>query len=280
MNRALFVAALLSLPLAGLGLACSSSSGSSSDTTDSGGAGSDGSGGEGGASEASPGMDANGSDVTVTGDSGNSADSGTAVDTGSSSTDSSTAGDTSTPPADSGSAGDGGPGDAGAVDANCGAIPTLHMDPAGSVYCGYGVDGGSLVCGTGQECCLGGAIGVNTYAPDECAATGTSCTNGGTADAGGSAAIPIACQQIADCTADGVAATACCLQGATAPAPAPGCTYPRSRSGSAIVCEGTGTGPTACAAGEVNICSSQADCPSGTTCTAGKWKIFQVGFCL
>lgn len=279
MNRALLVAALLSLPLAGFGLACSSSSGSSSDTTDSGGAGSDGSGGEGG--EASPGMDANGSDVTLTGDSGTTADSGTAVDTGSSSTDSSTAGDTSTPSNDSGSTGDGGPGDAGTVDANCGSTPTLHTDPAGSIFCGFATDGGTLICGTGQECCLGGALGGGTYAPEQCAATGSICANGGSADAGGSAALPIECNQIADCTTDGVAATACCLQGATAPAPAPGCTYPRARAGTGIVCEnGTGAGPTACAAGEVNICSSQADCPTGTTCTAGKWKIFQVGFCL
>jgi hypothetical protein len=47
------------------------------------------------------------------------------------------------------------------------------------------------------------------------------------------------------------------------------------------VCEGTagGTTATACAAGETQVCSSQADCPTGTTCTAGKWKLYQLGFC-
>jgi hypothetical protein len=28
------------------------------------------------------------------------------------------------------------------------------------------------------------------------------------------------------------------------------------------------------------MCSQQSDCPSGTTCTAGRWKIYEVGFCL
>jgi hypothetical protein len=96
---------------------------------------------------------------------------------------------------------------------------------------------------------------------------------------------------VTDCTGAGFSgAVACCLQGATAPAIVPGCTYPRAKAGTAVVCEGTpggdaGTDAAAtttgtCAVGEVQLCSSQSDCPTGTTCTAGKWKIFQVGFCM
>jgi hypothetical protein len=164
----------------------------------------------------------------------------------------------------------------------CGSTPTLHVDEAGSIFCGI-ADGGDLLCPTGQECCLGGALGGGQFAPQECATLGAACPNIGVPDAG-AAAIPIECAQISDCVADGVIqAAACCLQGATAPAVTPGCTYPKSSLGTAVVCESGQPGTTApipCATGEVQLCSSQVDCPTGTTCMPGKWKIFQVGFCL
>jgi hypothetical protein len=184
----------------------------------------------------------------------------------------------------SGSTGDDG-GDAGTGTMCDSSIPSLHQNAAGDVYCGFDTDGGHIECvvdaGTGF-CCLGGSIGGGQYAPQMCAANAAGCTNGGSADAGGSAAIPIQCNQISDCPLNGATgATACCLQNGSVPATVPGCGYPKSKGGTAIVCEGTGGGAaTACAAGEVQICSSQADCPSGTTCTAGKWKIYQIGFCL
>jgi hypothetical protein len=63
-----------------------------------------------------------------------------------------------------------------------------------------------------------------------------------------------------------------------------GCTYLKSTHGTAIVCEGAGgeggvSNATACAAGEVQICSADLDCPSGMHCMPGKWKIYQLGFC-
>jgi hypothetical protein len=264
--RHLVLGVLLAASAAASGaLGCSSSSSSQGSGDDGGGAQDGtssghegGSGNEGGPDSSRPGNDAasdsgTAQDSAMTGDTGSGFDSGTIVDSG-------TGVDTGMP-----------------VDAGCGSVPSLHPDPAGTIFCGFGADGGSLSCQTGQECCLGGSLGGGTFGPQECATYGSTCTNGGDPDAGGSLAIPIACLQIADCTANGVAsAGACCLQGATAPADQPGCTYPRSKSGSAIVCE---TAP-ACAVGEVQICSSQADCPTGTTCTPGKWKIFQVGFCL
>jgi hypothetical protein len=160
-----------------------------------------------------------------------------------------------------------------AASTDCGAIPVLHQRPGGTLYCGSDADGGVLLCATGQECCLGGSLGGALYAPWVCAPFGTACPNGG--DAG--PALPIMCNQIADCVANGVAgAMSCCLQGASAPADVPGCTYPKSTGGAAVVCETSAQ----CAPGEVRFCASQVDCPGGTTCTAGKWKGTQPGFCL
>jgi len=182
------------------------------------------------------------------------------------------------------SGGSGGSGSVGGDDAgvffdagSCGQIPSLHQNLAGDIYCGYGADGGVLDClasaGEGM-CCLGGSLGGGMYAPQACS------PNGGE-DAGGTPAIQIQCNQISDCTANGFqGATSCCLQGASAPTVVPGCGYLKSNGGTAIVCEGNGGGSsTSCAAGEVQICSSDADCPQGTTCKPGKWKIFQLGFC-
>jgi len=174
---------------------------------------------------------------------------------------------------------------------NCGSPPTLHQDPAGNLFCGFGADGGVLDClessGDGV-CCLGGAIGGGMFDPQICAATPAGCTNGGDGGTGQSAAVPISCYQVADCTTAGfTGAVACCLQGGILENPAPGCTYPRATHGTAVVCEGTAPGADAaatttgaCATGELQICSAQSDCPTGTTCTAAKWKIFQVGLCL
>jgi hypothetical protein len=173
-------------------------------------------------------------------------------------------------------------GDAG-VPEDCGSSPTLHVDEAGSIYCGF-TDAG-LDCFRGQECCLGGyLVDSGSFATQACATWGSTCKNGVYGNDAAAAPIAIECAQVADCNANGVTkSVACCLQGATAPADEPTCTYPKSTLGSAIVCESSdagGAGVPACATGEVQICSSPADCPAGKTCTAGKWKILQMGFCL
>jgi hypothetical protein len=197
-------------------------------------------------------------------DSGSGSDSATNEDSGNMETDSATG-------TDSGSTG---------TDAGCKNVKLHPGNAGGDIYCGYGTDGGSLSCGTGTECCVGGEIGTSgTYDPQICApwnAGGTGCTN----PEGG--AIGVACNQVSDCTANGsTGAVACCLQGASLGAVA-GCTYQHAKDGTAIICESSGSGDGGtgtCAAGELQVCTQQSDCATGT-CTAVTWKLFQIGVCM
>ncbi|HEY8041797.1 MAG TPA: hypothetical protein VIF15_18465, partial [Polyangiaceae bacterium] len=103
---------------------------------------------------------------------------------------------------------------------------------------------------------------------DDCVTWGQGCDN--PADGG----LPVQCEQTSDCTANGHSGSVCCIKGTT-PAAVPGCGYDKAKGGTGVFCEQG----TACASGDIQICSSQADCPSGTTCTPFKWKIIQLGYC-
>lgn len=177
-----------------------------------------------------------------------------------------------------------GSGSGGSTGDDCGAkIPTLHPNPPGDVYCGYGPgdSGVTIEClsdaGMGW-CCLGGSLGGGNYAPQICASNAAGCVADGDPDAGHGGS-PIQCNQISDCPGNGApGATACCLQGASEEACQGG--FTKAYSGNAIVCEGDGGGAvTPCVAGEIQICSSAADCPTGMMCKPGKWKLFDIGFC-
>jgi hypothetical protein len=172
---------------------------------------------------------------------------------------------------------------------DCGTTPSQHLSEAGTIFCGFG-DAGDQYCGIGEQCCLGGAV-AGGFAPDECAVYGATCTNGG-GDAGTANEQPlqIQCNQISDCRANGnTGATACCLAGNakcatgyTCGSSQTGtCAYPKYSDGTGVVCEGDGGGNTAtlCQAGEIQVCTQQSDCVTGTTCTFGKWKIVNLGFC-
>jgi hypothetical protein len=210
-------------------------------------------------------------------------------DTGSSSSGSSSGGGSGS---SSGSSGDDGGGEGGSSGGpDCGSTPTQHPSDAGTIFCApkYFTEAGvDLFCPTGQQCCLGGALGGGQFAPEVCSTWGTACTNGG-GDAGSANQQPIAveCEQIADCHANGNSgATACCLKGAkcasgyTCAGTQGACPFPKWSDGTTIVCEGTGgDAATACAAGETQVCGSDTDCPNGLHCTAGKYKILQLGFC-
>jgi hypothetical protein len=259
---------------AGLGLgACGGGTSGGSSSQDGGGsdaahAGHDSAGatdGNGGGLDSTFGGEA-GPDSSPGTDSGGGTDSGHGSDSGNSDV----------------AAGDGG-GDAGVdapadavADVNCGSTPTLHQDEAGTIFCGFGFEAGAdLLCPTGQQCCLGGPLDAGGFAAQQCTPSGSACTN-----PPGGGAIPIECGQSSDCTANGEPGNVCCLQGATGPALVAGCGYYRATHGTAVVCELPATAGGSCAPGETQICSTQSDCPAGTTCTPMKWKIFQLGFCL
>ena len=218
--------------------------------------------------------------LTETACSSSSNGSSSGGSSGSSSGGSDAAADTSMEQGDTGMEVDSGSGSgssSGGGGPDCGSIPHQHQNAAGDIFCGYGADGGTFDCLTGQQCCLGGKVG-NNFLPQDCvawSAAGDGCDNP-PADAGGGA-VGIPCNQVSDCTANAPDAgyASCCLQGASEMTVA-GCGYPKAKNGSAIACETTAT----CAAGDIQICSSQTDCPSGKTCMYGKWKLYQLGFCL
>ena len=165
--------------------------------------------------------------------------------------------------------------DAGTAD--CGSIPSLHTSEAGAIFCGYMPDGGpAFSCTTGTQCCLGGKVGSN-FLPEDCVTFGNACDNP-PPDAS-SPGLPIECNQNADCTANGKTGNVCCLQGATAPALVPNCSYYKSTQGTAIKCEAADAG--ACTGtSDIQICEQTSDCPTPKTCTPTKWKLYQLGFCL
>ena len=183
----------------------------------------------------------------------------------------------------SGSSGSGSSGgdDGGGSSSGCKADPSLHPTMGGSIYCGY-TDAGAFNCMTGQQCCLGGKEGMG-YAPEMCAAFGSTCTNG-------MGPLPIECEQPQDCTANGKTGAVCCLQGATAPAPVAGCDAKdlKSQGGTGITCVtggasdagGSDAGGGGCAAGDLEVCEAPGDCTGGKTCTPIRWKLYEIGVCL
>jgi hypothetical protein len=191
----------------------------------------------------SGGMDSGSTDGTVKADTGN-----TGGDDG------------GTPVGDDG--GGGGP--------DCGKIPSIHPDEAGTIFCGFtdaAAPNDHLYCTTGTQCCLGGRNGNQGFFPEDCVAFGSACDN--PADGG----LPKQCGQPSDCALNHGGA-ACCLRGAT-PQMVTGCGYYKAQGGEGLFCE---QGP-GCAAGEVAVCTSNNDCPSGQTCTAFKYKLWPMGFC-
>jgi hypothetical protein len=156
---------------------------------------------------------------------------------------------------------------------SCQSDPKLHQADAGSIYCGFDDAGNNFSCPTGMECCIGGSLGRDAgFAPDECAPWGTACMN----PANKGLAVP--CEQPSDCAAnDGGTGNLCCLMGTT-PSQVVGC-------GAADIKASGGTGTqcvqgATCGAGNTQLCLQSGDCPTGMTCTAFRWKIIEMGFCM
>jgi hypothetical protein len=176
---------------------------------------------------------------------------------------------------------------------DCGIAPKLPVEDAGadaadagapipgSIFCAAST-AGTLVCPTGEECCIGGKKN-GAPQPAECAVFGATCGNG-TGDAGSAAASAVQCNDVSDCKANGLpGAPACCLRGSQSQL---GCTYPLFVGGGNVVCEGEGDagappdgGITACATGELQVCQSNADCAAGKKCVAASWIGRPIGIC-
>ncbi len=178
-------------------------------------------------------------------------------------TDSGTGGhDGSTSGSDSGTGGQdsGGSSDAG-TGSECGTTPALHPSDAGSIYCPFGPDGGAITC-QNEACCISGKVG-SAFPPSTCAMAGQCNFQ---ADAGNT---EIDCEQSADCPSGQV-----CCGGGPAPQQVQGCGYYQEKGMQYAKCAAS------CQAAEWQICSSNADCTGGKTCTPTKIKGAGIGFCM
>jgi hypothetical protein len=155
---------------------------------------------------------------------------------------------------------------------SCQKDPSLHGADAGSIYCGFDDAGNNFSCPIGMQCCIGGSIGQGNFDPDKCVPWGMACDN----PTGKGLAVP--CEQASDCAAnDAGTNNVCCLMGTT-PSQVVGCD-----SADWKAMGGTGTqcvSGTTCGTGNTQLCLQHGDCPSGMTCTAFRWKIIEMGFCM
>jgi hypothetical protein len=177
--------------------------------------------------------------------------------------------DTNVPPTDSPA------GDAGS-DA-CGDTPTLHPGTVGGgIYCPFGPDSGTLYCGAadGGEaadpiCCISGQVG-SSYPPSICGASVSGC--GFQADAGNTTV------QCEDPATDCPAANVCCGKAESNKTPTPymTCGYDKLSDWESTTCVPAATG---CAAGDFQLCTSNAECTAPATCTPFKSKGLDLGWC-
>ena len=202
-----------------------------------------------GSSGALPGVD--GSSSGSSGSSGSS--SGTSGTSGGSSGTS--GGSSGTSGGSSGTSGSssGSSGDAGA---DCGKVPTLHPTDGGvGPFCPFLAGDGGRDCPTTQTCCH-----ADNVAPETCAADPNTCA---VPDGGAT----FQCDTPLQCGAG----TTCCLHGTVQSDPV--CLTLFGSKIKGTFCEAT------CAAGSVQICAQQSDCPAATTCTPFSTKGHQFGYC-
>ena len=140
-------------------------------------------------------------------------------------------------------------GDAGTTGSDCGATAILHAtDGSTGAYCSHQADAAAKYCGAGQTCCA--PKFPQDQAPQTCIAQGTPCTF---AIDGGDT---IECESDVEC----LGGKLCCVQAAFGQDP--GCSNYYGSKVNGAFCK------TACAAGELHACQTQAECAtSGGTCT-------------
>jgi hypothetical protein len=189
-----------------------------------------------------------------------------------------------TPPVDSGTmqSDDSGIADAGAD--SCGSSPSIHAGEAdGGIYCPFGPENEAgteqttLYCGSGGSpaklCCIGGELASGSYPPSNCAASCSfQATSGNTT---------IQCE---DPNTDCPSGNICCGGAEKTIEQVEGCGYYKlsdwvyTKCESAKTCAASATAPATGA--EFQVCASQAECPSGKTCTPFKAKGIDLGFCM
>jgi hypothetical protein len=183
-------------------------------------------------------------------DTATAGDTATGGDTG-------TGDDTATPPTDTGTS-----------DAQCSKVTTLHPPSADAggktIYCPFSSDGGpdaaNVYCQSQTEHCCEQGAGSTT--PTTCIPTATTCTGTKTTD--------WQCQDPVDCPSS---SPVCCAPGASIGLGAPGCgNFAHTMTGTTCVAAGACTG--------IVMCTSNAECPSGQTCTPFGKAGAQVGGCM
>lgn len=153
------------------------------------------------------------------------------------------------------------PGDAGA-DANVVCGPAGHVFTSeNGPFCPFQADDVFDNCALGEHCC---EYAEELGKPSVCRAGMTAC------DVEIATGFDWRCDERNDCPGGQV----CCFAGAITPHALCADRYSASPDVHASACR-----PTACAAGETQMCGSQADCPLGTTCTGMRLRGKHFGFC-
>lgn len=195
--------------------------------------------------------------------------------------DSSTGNDSGNTGNDSGMMGS----DAGDGGNSCGSTPSLKPGDGGSIYCPFAADAGQYVtcsssgfchldCPTATTyCCIGGGTSPNYYT-SACQTIGQACDN--PPEDAGHGGRPVQCEEAADCQGGDAGAMICCGTGGL-PAQDPTCGYYKESPGFKATTCTTGT---TCPSGQFQICSTDAECGSGKTCTPFKALGVQLGFCM
>ncbi len=141
---------------------------------------------------------------------------------------------------------------------HCKTEPMLHVTGTRGLFCPFskGADGKFESCAVGKQACCVSARRGGT--PSKCAELGATCET---------THFALGCADSPSCGASEV----CC---ATGPTPAvAACTYPESRHLAGSSCMKT------CAAGQYQLCSSDADCGSTGKCSAYRVSGMQFGYC-
>lgn len=161
---------------------------------------------------------------------------------------------------------------------DCGVVPTLRSPDAGdggtSFYCPF-AEGGAPYCSGDQTCCSGTGSGAGGFDPTMCVPGKVECAAGPKGPRS-----RWQCGSPANCPG---AAPACCIPGTDAGAPAVDTEKVSGRLCPAEFQRGFYIGGTACRsacnAGELTVCSRDADCTAPKKCAPFATNNRDLGYC-